>query len=203
MSRHAHASPAARCVALRLLPRLLGSAGALVMAAITFALTAAPAGAAPRSAQHVAHAGYGSSVPAANAVLTSAPSSVTITFVQQLDPKGLSITVYGNKGNVVSTGQAQISATDPKTASVTMKGDDSDIYRVDWTTVSAEDGDPTLGAFVFAVDPSGKSDKVAASTTTTTSSSTGLPAWSAILAGVLGLVVGGGAGYLVSRQRAA
>ena len=79
-----------------------------------------------------------------------------------------------------------------------MKGDGSDIYRVDWTTVSAEDGDPTLGAFVFGVDPTGKSDKVPPTATTTT---TGTPAWVAILTGVVGLVVGFLVAFLMRGQR--
>jgi methionine-rich copper-binding protein CopC len=150
-----------------------------------------------------AHAAYKSSNPAANSVLKSAPTTVSITFVQKLDPQGLSITVYGNKAEVVSTGKAQISPTDPYTATVSMKGDDSDIYRVDWNNVSAEDGDPTLGAFVFAVDPSGTSDKVSspASTIASSSSSSGVSPLVAILFGMGGLVVGAAGSYMVMRPR--
>ncbi len=146
------------------------------------------------------HAAYKSSNPAANSVLKSAPTIVSITFVQKLDPQGLHITVYDNKADVVSTGTAQISATDPYTATVKMKGDGSDIYRVDWNNVSAEDGDPTLGAFVFAVDPSGKSDKVT-STTTTVTTSTGVSPWAAVLIGIAGLIVGAAGTYYGLRSR--
>jgi copper transport protein len=149
-----------------------------------------------------AHAAYKSSDPAANSVLKTAPTSVSITFVQKLDPQGLNITIYGNKGEVVSTGQAQISTSDPYTATIAMKGDDSDIYRVDWNNVSAEDGDPTLGAFVFAVDASGTSDKVTP-TQSATVASTGsdVSIWVALLAGVGGLVVGGAATFFGLRAR--
>lgn len=151
-----------------------------------------------------AHAAYKSSNPAENSVLKTAPTSVSITFVQKLDPQGLNITVYGNKGEVVSTGQAQISTSDPYTATIAMTGDDSDIYRVDWNNVSAEDGDPTLGAFVFAVDASGTSDKVTP-TQSATVASTGsdVSIWIAILAGVGGLVVGGAATFFGLRARTA
>jgi methionine-rich copper-binding protein CopC len=146
-----------------------------------------------------AHAAYVSSTPAANSVLKADPTTVTITFAQNLDPQGLSIIVYGNKAAVVSTGTAQISTTDPKTASITMKGDGSDIYRVDWSTVSAVDGDATLGAFVFGVDPSGKTDKVTPAAIVQTT--TGTPAWVAIATGVAGLVVGFiGANFLRDRR---
>lgn len=147
------------------------------------------------------HAGYESSNPAANSVLKAAPTVVSITFLQKLDPQGLSITVYGDKGNVVSTGTAQISATDPNTASVNMKGDDSDIYRVDWNNVSAEDGDPTLGAFVFGVDPSGETDKITPTTTTTVTTTTGVSPFVAILIGIAGLVIGAGGTYYLLRSR--
>jgi methionine-rich copper-binding protein CopC len=142
------------------------------------------------------HAAYKSSNPAANSVLKTVPTVVSITFVQKLDPQGLNITVYGNKAEVVSTGKAQIAATDPYTATVTMKGDGSDIYRVDWNNVSAEDGDSTLGAFVFAVDPSGQSDKVTPASTTTVTTTTGVSTVAAILIGIAGLVVGGAGTYV-------
>jgi methionine-rich copper-binding protein CopC len=150
---------------------------------------------------HPFHAAYKASNPAANSVLKAAPTVVSITFVQRLDPQGLNITVYGNKGEVVSTGAAQISATDPYTAVVHMKGDDSDIYRVDWNNVSAEDGDPTLGAFVFAVDPSGQSDKVTPATTATAITSTGVSALAALLIGIAGLIIGAAGTYYGLRSR--
>ncbi len=145
-----------------------------------------------------AHAAYVSSVPAANSVVKTAPTTVTITFQQNLDPKTLNITVYDNKAKVVSTGAAQISNTNARVASVHMTGDGSDIYRVDWNNVSAEDGDPTLGAFVFAVDASGKSDKVSSPAT---ESSSGIAAYWAVIIGLAGLVIGAGGVYLVMRPR--
>jgi methionine-rich copper-binding protein CopC len=178
---------------------------ALFAALFATTLGALPAQAAPAAPARAFHAAYKDSIPKASSVLTTAPTSVSITFVQKLDPSALNITVYGNKANVVSTGTAQISATDPYTASVSMKGDGSDIYRVDWNNKSAEDGDPTLGAFVFAVDPSGKSDKVtptpSASSHATTSS--GWSPWVAILFGILGLIIGAAGTFFGARSRGA
>src|SRR5260370_39689803 len=125
----------------RALRGVLSLSAALFVALLTIAFTTV-------SAQ--AHAAYVSSDPAANSVQKTAPTVVRITFAQNLSPQGLSIVVYGHKGNVVSTGPAHISSTDPKTASLTTKGDGSDIYRVAWNNVSAEENDPTLGAFVVA-----------------------------------------------------
>jgi copper transport protein len=172
--------------------QLLALAAALVVSVAALVLGAATA---------QAHAAYKSSTPAANSVLKTAPTEVSITFVQKLSPQGLSITVYGNKADVVSVGTAQISATDPYTASISMKGDGSDIYRVDWNNVSAEDNDPTLGAFVFAVDSSGKSDKVAAPTAPTVSSSSGVSPLAAALIGIGGLIVGAAGTYVATRPR--
>jgi methionine-rich copper-binding protein CopC len=185
------------CVVTRF--RLTRRAGAIVMAAYLTALCTVSAVAFPSSiaSAHAFHAAYKSSVPAANSVVKVAPTVVSITFVQRLDPSQLNIIVYGNTDDVVSTGKAQISASDPYTASVTMKGDGSDIYRVDWNNKSAEDGDPTLGAFVFAVDSSGTSDKVQATTTTIVNTSTGVPGWLAALIGIAGLVIGAGAAMAI------
>jgi methionine-rich copper-binding protein CopC len=177
----------------RILRGALAASVAIFVALLAVALSAVTA---------EAHAAYKSSNPAANSVRTSAPTTVSITFVQRLSPQGLAITVYGNKADVVSIGTAQISPTDPYTATISMKGDGSDIYRVDWNNVSAEDNDPTLGAFVFAVDASGKSDKVTQPTATKSSSSPGVSPLAAVLIGLGGLVVGGGGTYFVTRARA-
>lgn len=173
---------------------VVGLSVAMLTAAFTLALPLAAA---------QAHAGYKSSNPAPNSVLTKAPALVRITFEQNLDTKGLSITVYDNVGKVVSTGAAQIVTGKPDTASVAMAGDGSDIYRVDWTTVSAQDGDPTLGAFVFGVDPSGKTDKVPPTPTTTITKTTGVPTLLAVLFGIIGLAVGYGVAVALQRRQSA
>jgi len=63
----------------------------------------------------------------------------------------------------------------------------------------------TLGAFVFAVDPSGQSDKVAAATAPSTpakaSASSGVSPLIAVLIGIVGLLVGAGVTYLGTRPR--
>jgi hypothetical protein len=151
-----------------------------------------------------AHAGYKSSIPAANSVVKVAPTMVSISFLQRLSPQQLSIVVYDKNAKAVSTGVAQISATDPYTATVTMQGDGSDIYRVDWNDISAEDGDATVGAFVFGVDPSGATDKVPPLPTSATPAPTqsGVPPLIAALIGLAGLVVGAGATFFSVRRRA-
>src|SRR5689334_22787587 len=80
-----------------------------------FALVAVP------SSPAMAHASLTSSDPAANSVVKSAPTKITMTFAQPLDPKGPSIAVYNNKNEVVSTGAAVIDPANPKKASIAMK----------------------------------------------------------------------------------
>lgn len=147
----------------------------------------------------LAHAAYVSSIPKANTEVATAPTTVHITFQQPLDPKGLAIVVYDNKAQVVSTGNAMIDSTDHNgtSALVAMKGDGSDIYRVDWQTVSATDGDPTLGAFIFTV---GSSDKLSP-TTSSTPASTGVSPLLAALIGIVGIVLGAAGTYFVTRPR--
>lgn len=147
-----------------------------------------------------AHAKYVSSVPAANTTVKEAPTKVTITFAQKLDPSQLSITVYDTSGKLVSTGNATIVSEDQKTASVDMKSvEDSELYRVDWNTLSAEDQEATLGSFMFAVNSSGESDALEVPATPAPETNP----TATILAGIIGLVVGAGAAYFVLRSRPA
>jgi len=151
-----------------------------------------------------AHAAYLSSDPAANSVMKTAPTTVTITFAQALDPTGLSVVVYDKNAKVVSQGDAKISASNPRVASVAMTASDSDVYRVDWHTVSAADSEPTLGAFVFGVDPSGKSDKVASDATPSVThqpANSGTNPLGILLAALAGALISAGATYYVMRSR--
>src|SRR5271165_1710318 len=161
--------------------------GIAVLAA-AFAITLNGAGTA------YAHAAYVSSVPEENTSVKTVPTMVHITFIEKLSPQGLAITVYGNKADVVSHGTAQIDPKNPDAASIAMTGDGSDIYRVDWNNVSAQDGDPTLGAFVFGV---GDTDKVPPLPTKTVPASP----TTTIIAGIIGLLLGAAATYFVMRPK--
>jgi hypothetical protein len=79
------------------------------------------------------------------------------------------------------------------------------IYVVRWITVSAQDGDPDQGAFVFTVAAGAAATPTAASTTsthqntpppsnTTSSGSGGTPVWVPIVVGIVALLVGLGGG---------
>lgn len=176
------------------------------VAALALALVAAlPAHAAPRSASRAFHAGYVSSDPAANAVVKSAPSVVTIHFAEPVDPAGSAITIYDAKGQVVSQ-PAQVDANDLKTMRAPMQGDGSEVYLVAWHTVSATDGDPDVGAFSFFVNASGSSDlapttPARTTTTTTQASASGPPLWLTALIALIALLVGVAGGVAWARSR--
>ncbi len=144
-----------------------------------------------------AHAKYGSSDPAANAVLKAPPSVVTVHFLENVNPDGSGLTVYDAQGKVVSTGPGQVSTADTKTMTVGMTGDGSEVYLVVWKTVSLDDGDPDIGAFNFfigtAVAPSGSGGTGSAAT------SGGMSGWAVALIGIAGLIVGAGGMYFVRR----
>jgi copper transport protein len=153
-----------------------------------------------------AHAKYTSSDPAANSTVTHAPGVVTVHFAEDVNPVGSDLLVYDTKGKIVSTAAGKVEASDAKTMTVPMTGDDSESYMVVWHTVSLDDGDPAVGAFIFNVGTVAKPGDSGGSTTSsgaprTTATASGVPGWVAALTGVLGLVVGGVGGTIVARQR--
>lgn len=145
-----------------------------------------------------AHATPDRSTPAPNATVRTAPTSVTIHFLEDVNPNGSDITVYDAHGKVASSGPAQVSTTDAKTMTVSMQGDDSETYLVVWHTVSADDGDPDIGSYSFFVG---------AATATSTgqpgsggSASGGMPIWLGILLGIIGLAAGAAGGVVLARR---
>jgi len=148
-----------------------------------------------------AHATPDSSNPAPGAHLQAAPTTVSIHFVEDVKASGSDIIVYDAHGSVVSTGPAQVDTTDAKTMHVAMHGDDAEVYLVVWHTVSADDGDPDVGAYTFFVGTAG-----ATSTTvpgSASSGSGGMPIWLGIVLGLVGLAVGALGGVVVSRRSVA
>jgi methionine-rich copper-binding protein CopC len=161
-----------------------------------------------------AHASYESSDPAAGAVVATAPTTVTVHFAEDVDPKSSSLVVYheadakntysfDEEAKEVSTGQTQYPLSDAKTMTIAMQGDGDGIYAVSWKTVSADDGDEDSGVFFFGVGTGnvlGNTTTVTQTPAATPSSSSGVPVWVPILVGILALVIGGAIGALFGRR---
>lgn len=178
---------------------LLVAAALALVAALVFMAPAAHAAPA-----HALHASYVSSDPAANAVVKTAPSVVTIHFAEPVNPQGSAIIVYDSKGHVVSQA-AQVETNDLTSMRAPMSGDGSEVYLVYWHTVSATDGDPDVGAFNFFVNTSGASDLAPSvtppATTTPQASATGVAGWLTALIALIALLVGLAGGVAWARRR--
>ena len=96
-----------------------------------------------------AHAQYGSSTPAANSTVSDAPTTVQVTYTQELADIKISIT--GPNGSEATTAPAKFDLANRHNASVPMQGAGPGTYTVVWHNVSGDDGDPNDGAFVFTV----------------------------------------------------
>ena len=98
-----------------------------------------------------AHSEPVSSSPGENTTV-AAPTSVSITFSEELDPSGTTIMVVGADGTTVSQGAGAISPTDVKTMSVALQANLAPgVYTVKWASKSAADGDSANGSYNFTV----------------------------------------------------
>ena len=153
---------------------------------------------------HVAHAKVLSATPAIGSTIAQAPTKVTVFTAENInpDPKLSNLFVYSPAGDLISQGDAKVSLSDPKQMSISIKPGGNGVYIVRWITVSALDGDPDQGAFVFTVKPAAVATPTAShsSTTTTTSGTSGIPLWVPILVGIVALLIGLGAGLGIGRS---
>src|SRR5438045_273272 len=140
---------------------------------------------------HTAHAKVLSAIPAIGSTITRAPTNVTVFTAENInpDPKLSNLFVYSPGGDLISQGDAKVSLSNPKEMSIAIKPGGNGVYIVQWITVSALDGDPDKGAFVFTVKPAVVATPTATShgstTTTTTSGTGGIPLWLPTLVGIV------------------
>jgi methionine-rich copper-binding protein CopC len=161
-----------------------------------------------------AHAKVLDALPKISSTITQAPTTVTVFTAENInpDPKKSNLFVYGPSGDLISQGNAKVSLSNPREMSITIKPDASNstgVYVVQWITVSAEDGDPDQGAFVFtvksAVAPTptpATSGTTPPPSTTSGSGTSGIPLWVPIVVGIAALLVGLGGGFGLARSTA-
>lgn len=140
-----------------------------------------------------AHARVYKAIPAIGSTIAQAPTTVTVFTLENMspDPKKSNLFVYGPSGELISQDNARVALNDPRQMSVSIKSDGNGVYVVRWITVSAVDGDPDEGAFVFIVKPGGTTQPATGNGTTPTASATsGTPLWVPIVVGVLALLIG-------------
>ena len=101
-----------------------------------------------------AHAAFVRSDPAPGANLDKPPQQVTIWFSQEL-AKDSGIKVFDKAGQRVDLDNTQVSLADPKSMTVGLRPLSPGAYRVDWESVSLEDGDREEGSFNFTLGGGG------------------------------------------------
>lgn len=161
-----------------------------------------------------AHAQLVSSDPPADAVLATAPSDVTATFNEELEPAFAAMTVVGPDQAQWAAGEPEVSGTE-MTMAVKPLGPVG-IYTVNYRVTSA-DGHVVEGSWAFELTTPGTTapassvptTPAAATTATATPSATGsppddggLPAWPFLIAApvvVIGAVLGM---WILGRRRA-
>lgn len=158
-----------------------------------------------------AHAKVTSATPGINSVISQAPTTITVTTAENMKSGAQfsNLFVYGPDGALVSQGNATVALNNPLQMSVTINPEKADgVYIVRWITVSADDGDPDEGAFIFTVKAGASATPTPAPTripTTpsngSTSNSGGTPIWVPIVIGVAALLVGLLAGFSLARTR--
>jgi methionine-rich copper-binding protein CopC len=154
------------------------------LALLVFAALAAPAVA--LAAANPTPASLVSASPGANTVQSKAPSSVTLTFSENVAQSGSNITIQDAKGNTVSTGSTTAKG---ETLSVGMHGNGNGTYLVVWHATSATGNKPSVGAYTFAVGAASNPANEFGSTSASPPPA-GISPWVAVLTAFLGLIVG-------------
>src|SRR6266436_6216463 len=183
----------------------------LIATLLSLGLMLVIVGMASAHTSYPAHAKVYKAIPAIGSTVSQAPTTVTVFTLENINPNPSksNLFVYSPAGDLISQGNAKVSLTNPREMSITIKPDPANlkgVYVVRWITVSAEDGDPDQGAFVFTVNAAAAVASPTPSTSqgttpsTTTSSSGDAPIWVPIVVGVLALLIGLGGGLGLGRR---
>lgn len=147
-----------------------------------------------------AHAKVDKAIPAIGSTIAQAPTTVVVFTLENInpDPNKSNLFVYSPGGDLISQGNAKVALNDPRQMSVNIKPHGNGTYIVHWITVSAEDGDPAEGAFVFTVQPTAPASQT--TTPPTQQTTGGVPVWVPVLVGLIALLVGLGGGIGLGRR---
>jgi copper transport protein len=152
-------------------------AALLVLWVALLALSAAPA---------AAHAFLESSDPAANAVLPTAPSTVTLRFTEPLEPSYSRAELFDESGATVPGAASEIGA-DPRTMTVAIPtGLGNGTYSLLWRTLSTVDGHTAEGYLPFTIGT--QADVRIVAPPPIEAASGGLPGWALPVARWLALL---------------
>jgi copper resistance protein C len=99
-----------------------------------------------------AHAELESAVPAPDATVSTAPTEISITFGEEVEPHFSSIVVLDAKGHREDQGPAHTAASDAKILSVAVKPLAPGLYKVVWHATSV-DSHKTKGSYHFTIKP--------------------------------------------------
>src|SRR5205814_7892288 len=113
------------------------------------------------------------------ATIAKTPTTVTVVCAENINPnpKLINLFVYAPSGDLISQGDAKVSLSNPKEMSIGIKASDNGVYVVRWITVSADDGDPDQGAFVFTVKPTAAATGNTNTPASSTTGNSGTPLW--------------------------
>lgn len=96
----------------------------------------------------VAHAELVSSDPEVGANLDAAPSEVTLTFDDELEPDGSGFTVTDHHGDEVGGGTLDLDVADRNVLAGAVSISEPGVYTVEWTVLGI-DGHEITGSFSF------------------------------------------------------
>lgn len=172
-------------------------AGFKAVAAVALLAVGLAVAALANAGSATAHAALIASDPAADAALTQAPTTVSATFNEALQPQFAAMTVVGPDGNLWSTGEPRVQGT-VLSVGVRPLGP-SGTYTVNYRATSA-DGHVINGSWSFQLTVAGTGTPgPSASTPPEPVSGDSIPVWPFYVAAVV--IVGAGAVWAVRRRR--
>ena len=101
----------------------------------------------------LAHADLASTAPAAATTVKTAPTEISITFTEEVEPKFSTIQVLDVGGKHFDDGKAHTAPDNAKLLSVGLKALAPGTYKVIWHATAADDSHKTKGSYEFTVKP--------------------------------------------------